>query len=65
MHSHLTRTKPRTTIDNCYSSWADIIFGVPQGSILDHFFNIFYDFAGNTDGSTSYIIGDDINQVLL
>ena len=48
-----------------YSSWKDIIFGVPQGSIIDpllfniHLYNLFYfledfDIASYADDTTLY-----------
>ena len=41
IHSYLTGRKQRVKIDHFYSSWEEIIFGVPQGSILDHFYLIY------------------------
>ena len=34
IHNYLTKQKERTKIIQSYSSWEDILFGVPQGSIL-------------------------------
>ena len=34
IHDYLTKRKQRTKINHLYSSWEDILFGVPQGSIL-------------------------------
>ena len=34
IHNYLTRRKQRTKVNHLYSSWEDILFGVPQGSIL-------------------------------
>ena len=34
MQSDLTERKQRTKINQAYSSWEEILFGVPQGSIL-------------------------------
>ena len=35
IHNYLTKRKERTKINQLYSSWEDILFGVPQGSTLD------------------------------
>ena len=34
IHSYLTNTKQRTKVNLGYSSWEEILFGIPQGSIL-------------------------------
>ena len=34
INNYLSNRKQRTKIENTYSTWLDIIFGVPQGSIL-------------------------------
>ena len=42
MFSYLTNRKQRVKINDTYSSWSEILFGVPQGSILGTLlFNIF------------------------
>ena len=34
VHDYLTSHKQRTKISDTYSSWQEILLGVPQGSIL-------------------------------
>ena len=44
MQSYLSNRKQRTKINTAYGSWEEILFGVPQGSILGpltELFNIF------------------------
>ena len=42
IHNYLTKRKQRTKINQLYSSWEDILFGVPQGSILGPFFLTYF-----------------------
>ena len=75
VHSYLSNRKQRTKIINAYRSWEEILFGVPQGSILGLIlFNIFpsdlflvlknTDFASYADDNTIYDMGDSINDVI-
>ena len=65
----------RTKINSEYSSWEEIMFGVPQGSILGHLlFNIFLcdlfpimeniDIASYADDNTPYSTGNSIEEVI-
>ena len=43
VHNYLSNRKQRTKRNSSYSSVLEIIFGVPQGSILGYLlFNVFY-----------------------
>ena len=69
VHSYLSNRKQRTKINESYSSGEEILFEVPQGSILGPLlFNIFicdlfimmYDIniANNADDNTPFVSGD-------
>ena len=75
IHSYLSERKQRTKINASYSSWHDILSGVPQGSILGPLlFNIFLcdmflmlenaDFASYADDNTPYTTGENIKEVV-
>ena len=75
MQSYLSKRKQRTKINQAYSSWEKILFGVPRGSILGPIlFNIFLsdlflvlqnvDFASYADDNTIYDVDDSIDEVI-
>ena len=74
-HDYLLNRKKKTKVNRTYSSWLEIVFDVPQCSILGLLlFNIFLadlffiwndvDIASYADDNTPYVIADDINGVI-
>ena len=75
IHSYLSERQQRTKIDSTFSSWADIIYGVPQGSILGPLlFNIFINdiflftkvtkITNYADDNTPYVCGPNVTNVI-
>ena len=75
MYKFLKNRKQRAKINSAYSSWKEILFGVPQGSTLGPLlFNIFLcdlfymmsdtDFARYADDNTPYVSVDTIDEVI-
>ena len=75
MQSYLSERKQRTKVNQDYSSWEEILFGVPQGFVLGPIlFNIFLsdlflilnniDFTSYADDNTIYTTGENIDEVI-
>ena len=75
IHNYLSCRKQITKINASYNSWEEILFGVPQGSILvPLLFNIYVcdsfsmlsniDFASYVDENTPYVAKDDIKEAI-
>ena len=72
---YLNNRKQRTKVNGSYSSWRDLLFGVPQGSILGPLlFNIFINdtfyfikdskIANYADDNTVYSVSENITHLL-
>ena len=75
IYDYLRNRKQRTKIDNAFSSWQNILYGVPQGSILGSLlFNVdlcdllfvmnHEDIANYADDNTPYVSGKNIDEVV-
>ena len=71
MQKYISNRKQRTKLNSEHSSWEEILFGVPHGSILGFLlFDIFLcdlffinndaDFASDADGNTPFFVGNDL-----
>ena len=67
LHNYLTNRKQRVKIDSTFSSWEEVLFGVPRGSVLGPLlFNTFLchlflfindiDIASYADDNTPYTV---------
>ena len=75
MESFLSNRPQRTKINNVFSRYSEIIYGVPQGSILDPLlFNIYIcdiffdilecDITSHADNNTPYNFDYNLNNVI-
>ena len=75
IHDYLSNRKQRVKVNDTYSSWKDIFYGVPQGSILGpllfniHLCDLFYfledlDIASYADDTAIYTVNEKKGSVI-
>ena len=71
MQSYLSNGKQRTKINSEFSCWEEVLFAVPQRSILGPLLcnNLLFttnetDFASYTGDNTPYVVGNNIEDVI-
>ena len=71
IHNYLSNRKQRVRVNDSYSLWQDILFGVPQGTILGPLlFNINFFTLNNTeisnyaDDTTPYAVSDNMDDLI-
>ena len=75
IHNYLSNRKQRVKVNDTYSSWKDIFYGVPQGSILSpllfniHLCDLFYfledlNIASYADDTTNYTVNQKKESVI-
>ena len=75
IHDYLSNRKQRVKVNDAYSSWKDIFWGVPQGSILGpllfniHLCDLFYfledlDIPSYADDTTIYTVSEKKESVI-
>ena len=76
VQNYLPNRKQRTNINSDFSSWEEVLFGVPQGFLLGPLlFNLFLcdlcfimnetDFAGYADDNTRYVVDNKMEDVII